>query len=160
LRFTLIKDLKKDKSMQAILSGLLTFMFLYLIVDIFVKQGSFGIFSDEITMTLFGNVDEFLDPMSKASFLEFIHTEIFFIMMILLTLSAVYLRVANNNKYSILLVNGMMMSALSSLIALGVSFYFASNLVLIYVVCFFIWHILASYMTLYSLWSLNFAKSI
>lgn len=160
MRFTLIKDLKKDTSMRPILTGLLIFTLLYLISDIFVKYSSFGISTDAVKLTLFGNEEEFIDPISESSFLEFWHMEIFFIMMILLTLSAVFIRVSNKSNKDIFLTNITMISAIISLISLIGSFYLSSAFIEIYVVTFFTWHIAAIYMSLFSIWKLNYDKSI
>jgi hypothetical protein len=160
VRFTLIKDLKQDNAMKPILSGLLLFIIIYIISDVMVKQSSFGIFAHEVQLTLFGNADEFLEPISKSSFLEFIHMEIFFLMMILLTLSAVFARLSNKQPYSILIINIAMISALTSLITLGLTYFVNDSFINIYVGSFFTWHIVTSYMALYSLWKLHYAKSV
>lgn len=159
MRFTLIKNLEKDGAMRPILSGLLIFMFLYLVVDIFVKEANFGLFTESVASTLFGDEEEYLDPISKASFLEFIHTEIFFIMMILLTLSAVFVRLCSKSKVNLLLLNVVMVFALASLISLGGAYFYSSLFISFYVWSFFIWHIGAFYMIVYSLWKL-YAKRV
>jgi len=160
LRFTLIKDISKDNSMKPILNGLLFFTLLYIVVDIFVKKSSFGLFVVDIKTTLYGNMDEFLDPMTESTFLEFIHTEIFFLMMILLTLSAVFTRLSKKNPFSITIINILMISGLATLLFLGLAYFINAEFIALYVISFFLWHIVALYMTLYSLWTLNFAKSI
>lgn len=160
MRFTLIKDLKQDSSMNPILNGLLIFTIMYLFADLLVMKSSLGLFEQEIYKTLYGDIDEFLDPMSKTVFLEFIHTQIFFMMMILFTLSTVYMRLAYKLSYSLFAVNILLMSALMSLIMLGLSYYVKKEFISLYVITFFVWHIVAFYMAFFSLWSLNFAKSI
>lgn len=155
MRFTLIKDLKKEDSMRPILSGLLIFISLYLMADIFVKHLSFGISLSSIKSTLFGNEEEFLDPITQSSFLEFIHTEIFFIMMILLTLSTVFIRISKSTKRNFIIMNVTMISAIISLIALALSYYLSSYFIVVYITTFFIWHILSLYMSIYSFWKLN-----
>ena len=160
MRFTLIKDLKQDRSMRPILSGLLLFTLIYLLNDVYVTKLSLGLFSEQIRTSLFGDVDEFLDPISRASFLEYIHIQIFFMMMLVLTLSAVYIRMTNKKTYSLLIVNLLMMSALLTLLTLGLSYFLNAIFINFYVFTFFTWHIVALYMSLSSLWSLNFAKSI
>ena len=154
MRFTLIKDLKQDSMMRPILSGLLLFTLLYLVSDIFVKNFSFGIFEESIKTTLFGNEDEFLDPLTTSSFLEFWHMEIFFTMMILLTLSAVFIRLSGAKGFNIIIVNAVMVSALISLVTLVLSFFVNAAFIQLYVLSFFMWHICAIYMSLYSLWRL------
>ena len=105
MRFTLIKDIKRDNSMKPILNGLLLFTLLYLVSDIFVTYHSFGLFAEQLRTTLFGNEEEFIDPMSQALFLEYIHTQIFFMMMLLLTLSAVFARLCSKKRYMLLFIN-------------------------------------------------------
>ena len=107
MKFTLIKDLKQDSLMKPILSGLLIFTLLYLIADIIVKNATVGIFITDITYSLFGNEEEFLDPMLQSTFLEFWHIEIFFIMMILLSLSAVFIRLSTMNIKNLVIFNSL-----------------------------------------------------
>lgn len=141
--------------MRPILSGLLIFTSLYLMADIFVKHLSFGVSISSVESTLFGNEEEFLDPITQSSFLEFLHTEIFFIMMILLTLSTVFIRISKSTKLNFIIMNATMISAIISLIALALSYYLSSNFIVIYIATFFMWHILSLYMSIYSLWKLN-----
>lgn len=160
MRFTLIKDLRKDKTMRPILSGLLIFTLVYLISDILVKYLNFGISPDALHLTLFGDEEQYIDPLSQASFLEFWHVEIFFMMMILLTLSAVFIRLSKQETHKIVVTNIVMLSAIISLISLAMSFFVSEVFIEIYVVCFFIWHSFAIYMIFYSLWNLYYDKSI
>ncbi|MCX6051013.1 MAG: hypothetical protein NTZ60_00715 [Campylobacterales bacterium] len=157
MKFTIIKDLNQDSMMKPILSGLLFFTLLYLLSDFIVKYSNFGIFPHAIHATLFGNEEQFIDPINKASFLEFWHVEIFFIMMILFTLSTVYIRLSKASKSAIVIVNLMMMSAITSLISLPLAYFLSSDFINIYVATFFIWHILALISTLYSLKRLRYA---
>ncbi len=157
MKFVLINNIQDDKAMVLILKGFLVFIFLFLISNILVMHSNFGISVDSVNISLFGNEDEYIDPMNKAAFLEFWHTQIFFIMMILLTLNAVFIRVAKKNIK--IMVNLLMISALSSLISLGFAFYFSSSFVVVYLLTFFLWHGVAIYMIIYSFWKLN-ARSI
>jgi hypothetical protein len=118
---------------------------------------SFGISAESVNSTLFGNEDAYIDPINEASFLEFWHTQIFFIMMILLTLSAVFIRVAKRSRN--ILTNALMLSALASLISLPLAFYISAFFVHVYVITYFLWHLAAIYMIFYSFWKLN-ARSV
>jgi len=146
--------------MKPLLNGLLIFMLMYLIADIFVIDATLGLLVEDIKMTLFGNIDEYIDPIDKSVFLEYIHGEIFFMMMILLTLSTVYARLCSIKNYSIIIINILMLSALLALISLAISYFYAPSFLSVYVLSYFIWHITAFIMALHSLWNLNFATSI
>lgn len=155
MKFTLIKDLKQDSLMKPILSGLLIFTLLYLIADIIVKNATIGIFITDITYSLFGNEEEFLDPMLQSTFLEFWHIEIFFIMMILLSLSAVFIRLSTMNIKNLVILNTTLLSAIVSLISIVLSYFVWDSFLAVYMISFFLWHILSFYMALISLWNLH-----
>ena len=158
MRFTLIKDVKHDQSMKPLLNGLLIFTTLYILFDLFVKQHTLGLSVQTVSTTLFGNADEFLDPMNESVFLEFVHMQIFFLMMLLLTLSAVYIRLLHKKKNTMLVMNLLMLSGVLTPITLTLAYFYAPTLVVSYIFFFFLWHITALYMSLHSLWELNIAK--
>jgi len=157
MRFTLINNIQKDSAMSLILKGFLTFIFVYLAADILVMKSGFGISAESVNITLFGDEENYIDPITESSFLEFWHTQIFFIMMILLTLNAIFIRVASSAR--ILLTNLLMISSILSLVSLPLAFYISATFVNIFIATFFIWHGVAAYMIIYSFWKLN-AKSV
>ena len=157
MKFTLVNNIQKDSAMSLILKGFLIFILLYLIADILVMKSSFGISVETITTTLFGNEEEYIDPINEAAFLELWHTQIFFIMMILLTLNAIFIRVAKRSR--VILTNILMINAVVSLISLPLAFYMSNFFVNLYITTYFIWHAMAAYMIFYSFWKLN-AKSV
>ena len=160
MRFTLIKDLKQEQSMKSLLRFLLVFIFLYIVANILVKFSTLGLSIESVHLTLFGSEEDFIDPLSIASFLELLHTEIFFIMMVSFVLSAVFIRIATKNKVNRLLVNFLMLFGLGTLTTLGLSYFINDLMVIVYLSCFYTWNTLLVYMTLYSLWRLSFAKSL
>ena len=157
MKFTLVKNIQKDSAMSLILKGFLIFILLYLIADVLVMNSSFGITVDTISATLFGNEDEYIDPINEAAFLEFWHTQIFFIMMVLLTLNAIFIRVANRSR--VINTNILMISAITSLISIVLAYYISDFFVNVYMWSYFIWHSMAAYMIVYSFWKLR-AKSV
>ncbi len=144
--------------MKPLLNGLLIFITLYLIFDIFVKSHTLGLSVTMVHTTLFGNADEFLDPMNKSVFLEFIHMQIFFLMMLLLTLSAVFIRLLHKKAKVILTVNLVMVFGLLTPLTLFGTYFSSTEFISLYLFCFFIWHSIAFYMSSRALWELNFAK--
>ena len=153
MKFTLVKNIQKDSAMSMVLKGFLVFILFYLIADILVMNSSFGLSVNSISTTLYGNEDEYIDAINKASFLEFWHTQIFFIMMVLLTLNAIFIRMAKRSR--VILTNILMISAITSLTSLPLAYYLSDFFVNVYITSYFIWHILAVYMIFYSFWKLN-----
>ena len=140
--------------MKPILSGLLGFILLYLISDVFVKNFTIGLLPIDVSQTLFGNEEEFLEPFTMGSFLELLHIEIFFMMMLLLTLSAVYIRLRRKQTRSSISLHLLMGGAILSIVSLFLSYFVSEIFIYVYVVSFFLWRICAAYMVLSSLWRL------
>lgn len=157
MKFTLIKNIQEDSAMSLILKLFLVFIFIYIIADILVMNSSIGLNIEAVKTTLFGNEQEYIDPINESSFLEFWHTQIFFIMMILLTLNAIFIRVAKRSR--IISTNILMISAISSLVSILLAYYVSDIFIYIYILSFFIWHAIAIFMIVYSFWRLN-ASSI
>ena len=157
MKFTLIKNLSQDSLMKSILNGLLTFIALYILSSAFVKHFSFGLFPSEIYSTLFGNEEQFIDPLTTSTLLEYWHSEIFFTMMVLLTLSTIFIR---TNKESPIYIHTIMIMAIISIISLPITYFISKNFVNIYSFSTLLWYFTALIMILKSLWKLNFAKNI
>jgi len=72
--------------MRPLLGGLLLFILLFLTADIMLKDDHIGLTPTHLTQTLFGNEEEYIEPVTEHFLLELIHSDIFFIMMTLLNL--------------------------------------------------------------------------
>lgn len=158
MKFTLVKDLRADPIMKPIIGMLLLFFLLYLIADFFVKHFSFGIFFETVQNTLYGNTEEFLEPIDYAVFLEFWHTEIFFTMFIVFLLSTVFIRLFNTQKTFVWILNSFMLSAIFSLIFLPLSYFFHLNFLIYgFLFTFWCWHLIAIWISILCLKRFYFA---
>lgn len=158
MRFTLIKDVRHDTLMRPLLGGLLLFILLFLSADIALRSGHIGLTPSALSQTLFGNEEEFIEPVTEHFLLEMIHSDIFFIMMTLLTLSAVYARLCQNQRLRLININLTMTAALFSIVLLPSAYYLSPLFVTPWIISFFTWHFLAIGMTLASLVYLFFPQ--
>lgn len=154
MKFTLIKELKSDALMRPLLTGLLLFMLLFLVSDLLSKNLEIGLTLDAATATLFGNEEEFIDPLSTKALLEILHADLFFMMMLLLTLSAVYGRVGPGTRFSHTLLHSVNLFALASVLLLPLIVYTALPLLTLWLVAVWGWHLLAFGISLQSLYRL------
>ena len=150
MKFTLVKDVKHDSLMRPLLGGLLLFIFLFLTADIFLKENHIGLTPTALSQTLFGNEEEFIEPASEHFLLELMHSDIFFMMMTLLTLSAVYARLCQNSTLRLVNINVTMISALLAVLFLPSAYYLSAHFILPYIATFYVWHLMALMMTLAS----------
>ena len=154
MKFTLVKDIKGDTLMRPILGGLLLFILLFLSADVVLKNDHIGLTPTALAQTLFGNEEEYIEPVTEHFLLELMHSDIFFMMMTLLTLSAVYARLCQNKTIRIVNINATMISALLTILFLPLAYYLSAIFIFPYIIAFYAWHILALFMAIASLYYL------
>ena len=140
--------------MRPILGGLLLFILLFLSADVLLKNDHIGLTPTQLSQTLFGNEAEYIEPATEHFLLELMHSDIFFMMMTLLTLSAVYARLCQNKTIRIVNINATMISALLTVLFLPLAYYLSAHFILPYIIAFYAWHILALFMAIASLYYL------
>ena len=140
--------------MRPLLSGLLLFILLFLMADVLLKNKLIGLTPSHLSQTLFGNEAEYVEPATEHFLLELLHGDIFFMMMTLLTLSAIYARLCQNSSLRMVNINAMMISALLTLFFLPLAYYLSAHFVMPYIIAFYSWHILALFMAIASLYYL------
>jgi len=140
--------------MRPILGGLLLFILLFLSADVVLKNDHIGLTPTALAQTLFGNEEEYIEPVTEHFLLELMHSDIFFMMMTLLTLSAVYARLCQNKTIRIVNINATMISALLTILFLPLAYYLSAIFILPYIIAFYAWHILALFMAIASLYYL------
>ena len=155
MKFTLVKDLREDALMRPLLSGLMLFSGAFLVADVFLKRDHIGLDRRTLSDTLYGNEAEFVEPVSEHFLLELLHSDIFFMMMTLLTLSAVYARLSPSKRLAALLINVSMLAAVADVVLLALSFYRGSGYLLPWLGAFWTWHAAALYMAAASFVNLN-----
>ena len=154
MKFLVVKNLKKEKQFKPIIAGLLLFMLLYVISDFFVKSHSLGLDTSSLSNSLFGNEEEYLEPMPTSVFLEMWHIEIFLTMMLLLSLGAVFSRFSSDSIFNQRVLHSTMIAALFSLVFLAVAFFFEASFTLAYLITFYLSRMGILYMAIFSLKSL------
>ncbi|MBD3800035.1 MAG: hypothetical protein IE886_01035 [Campylobacterales bacterium] len=158
MRFTLVKDLRSDALMRPLLNGLLLFTGSFLVADAFLKRDHIGLDRERLSNTLYGNEAEFIDPVSEHFVLELLHSDIFFMMMTLLTLSAIYARLCPLKRIAAVVINLAMVAALADVVLFVLAYYRGDAYLLPWLGAFWTWHGAALFMAFASLLYLNVLK--
>ncbi len=154
MRFTLVKDLRTDALMRPLIGGLLLFTLLFLLFDVWHKIDQIGLLPTDVITFLYGNEEEFIEPITQSSLLEIIHMDTFFAMMILLTLSAVYARLSDSTSRKMIMINLSMIGAIFGIISLPLAYFLHPLFIYLWLLCFWVWHMIAFGMCIESLWKL------
>lgn len=151
MKFTLNNDLHTKRLIRALVGGLLVFILLFLGFDLLFKGMHYGADYGSVHTVIFGNEDEFIDPISFAALLEGIHADTFFAMMTLLTVVAVYARVVESRLRRVVLINITMISALCAVVAPLMAYYLSELFIWLWLVSVAAWHLCAAIMSLEAL---------
>ncbi len=154
MKFTLVKDLRSDPLMRPVLIGVLLFLLLFFISDLFVMQDQIGLHVSKASQTLYGDEAQYLDPIAPLVLLELIHANLFMSMLSLLTLSAVFIRLETREKRARLGVHLLMLSALLAPALLYGASFGIPLLMAVWLLFYWLNHLIALLMILFSLWRL------
>ena len=131
MKFFVSNDLKKERSLQIMITALLVLITLFLISNLFVKGSSFGFDAHTTFITLIGDEENFIEPYSFDALLEMVHIDLFLFSMIFLIVAGLGLRIAKHSVFlkSILLTTliSLIIASISPFIALQ-GFYIAAIL--------------------------------
>jgi hypothetical protein len=158
MKFTLNNDLRHNLLMRRLIAGLVFFILLFLTLDLVYKAYHIGLMPSEVSSYLFGHEESFVDPVDFTALLESVHADIFFIMMVLLTLGAVFGRLFGSRRHAPLLIHITMSAAFIAMIAplaaYGIAPYersIALFVVPFWIAALYIWHFGAIFMSVVSL---------
>ena len=149
MKFTVSKDLRKNKVMRNLLISFSTIMLLFLALDITNKTLRFGSTISDIKNSWLGNEDEFIEPLSTISALEMVHLDLFIAILLILLIGSIFMRIDTKLKTPFLAIT-MLLSIVSfgSFIA---ALFVSKTFVIISVTSFLAWHISASSMLIVSI---------
>lgn len=151
MKFTLVRDLREDALMRPLLAGLLLFALLFLGADALLKSEQLGLAPSALAATLYGDEENYVDPMPATSLTEQVHASLFFMMFTLLTLGATYVRLAGGRGLRMLPMHLSMLAGLSDPALLLLAYYGDDAFVLPWLGAFWLWHAGALFMALASL---------
>ena len=140
MKFLVSKDIHSNPNFTLLLSFYSLMMLLYFVSDIFYLFNFFGSSFSEILSTLKGNADEFIEPLSLLSLLEYFHISLFLAILALFTIMAIILRVKLSLRYKKLIILSSMLSLLLSFLALLGTYFFMDIFVYGFVAFSLLWH--------------------
>ena len=154
MKFTLLKEIRHDRLMRPLLGGILIFIILFLISDMLQIKHHFGLHVKAVSDTLYGNEEAFIDPMSSEALFEIMHGMLFFTMMTLLSLSAIFGRLAPPCRWVPYAMHLLHLGAAGSIVLIIAAYYTFEGMVGIWLACLYSWHAIAFGMALFSLYRL------
>ncbi len=148
MKFLVTKELKGSPLLLHLMGMVVVSILLYLILDVLVHGYILGWNMEAMTSTLYGNAENFEEPVLFDTLLLQVHIDLFMTIFALLILSSVWIRFASPKRgmkwvlHAVLLLG--LLAPLLLLLAYGVGLFFLYG----WLLAFFLWHGMAIMMAL------------
>lgn len=144
MKFFVTGNIKNEKKLLVAITALALFFILFIFSDLWIKGALFGFSVIEVSQTLLGNEELFMDPYAFATLLEMIHTDLFFVMMLFILSGALYFRIKKQSRFTRVVMTILLFMVLISMVTpfVGLSYSFGAFL---WYYSFIGWHLLFIY---------------
>jgi len=148
MKFVISKDLEHSKLLNTLMSGVSIALFFYILLDMFLHGYLFGSDITGIKETLYGNMEEFIEPILFDTLLLQIHIDLFMTLVSLMILSTMYIRLFSDEKTTVSFIHTLFILGLISPFFLLVAYMSSALFVYLWVLTFICWHFLAIFFSI------------
>ncbi|RUM70430.1 MAG: hypothetical protein DSZ09_04430 [Sulfurovum sp.] len=142
MKFLVTKDLAHSTLLAKLMLGVCIALFFYLGLDSVLHAYILGDNLSEITNTLYGNVDAFIEPILIDTLLLQVHMDLFMALLSIMILSSIYIRLFREKKSTKLLVHLVFIFGLFAPVFLLIAYFTSLWAVYVWLVNFFFWHLI------------------
>jgi len=148
MKFLVTKELAHVALLKNLMVTVCVALFFYLGLDVVVHGYVLGFDVDGILSSLYGNAEEYIEPILIDSLLLQVHIDLFMSLFSLLILSSIYIRLFAELKSSKYLVHVVLFLGLLSPLLLMLAYFTSEVWVFVWLFSFILGHLLAMYMSL------------
>jgi len=144
MKFLVTKDLEHSTLLTYLMSSVVFMILLYLGFDIVLHAYVIGLDMQSISVTLFGDIENFVEPVLIDSLLLQVHIDLFMTLFAVMILSSVYIRLYSSKATTRWIMHFLFILGILSPLALLLSYFVSESFTLMWLVSFLLWHILGS----------------
>jgi len=148
MKFLVTKDLAHSTLLSNLMLGVCVALFLYLGLDVILHGYVLGTNITEVSTTLYGNVEEFVEPILIDSLLLQVHIDLFMSLFGIMIIASIYIRLFSAKPSTKKLVHALFTFGLAAPLALLIAYFTSVGFVYSWVVSFLFAHLLAIAMAL------------
>jgi len=117
---------------------------LYLGLDIVLHAYTIGLDKQSLQATLYGDVENFVEPILTDSLLLQVHIDLFMKLFAILILSAIYIRLYSSEEMTKWIVHLMFIMGMLAPLILILAYFVSALFTAMWLISFVLWHVLAS----------------
>jgi hypothetical protein len=144
MKFLVTKDLAHSTLLNYLMASVVVAILLYIGFDIVLHTYVIGLDMHNVSVTLFGDAENFVEPILIDSLLLQIHIDLFMTLFALLILSSIYIRLYSSNVLTKWIVHFLFIMGILSPLALILAYFVSTVFTGIWLISFLLWHLLAS----------------
>jgi hypothetical protein len=148
MKFLVTKDLAHSALLGNLMAGVVLALFFYLMSDIVLHAYVVGLDVTTLSTTLYGNIEEFVEPILIDTLLLQVHIDLFMSLFTIMIVASIYIRLYSTNVMTKWLVHLLFILGLLSPILLMVAYFTTVGFIYAWLVSFMLWHFLGMFISL------------
>ncbi len=156
MKFLVTKDLAHSTLLTYLMSAVVCMLLLYIGFDTVLHAYVIGLDIHSVSVTLFGDVENFVEPILIDSLLLQVHIDLFMTLFALLILSSIYIRLYSSKPMTKWIVHLLFILGMLAPVTLILAYFVSALFTTMWLMSFILWHILASVVALMILKKLLF----
>ncbi len=144
MKFLVTKDLAHSTLLTYLMSAVVCMLLLYIGFDAVLHAYVIGLDMHSVSVTLFGDVENFVEPILIDSLLLQVHIDLFMTLFALLILSSIYIRLYSSKAMTKWIVHLLFILGILAPVTLMLAYFVSALFTVMWLISFILWHILAS----------------
>ncbi len=144
MKFLVTKDLAHSTLLSYLMGSVVFAIFLYLGFDAVLHAYVIGLDMASASVTLFGDVENFVEPILIDSLLLQVHIDLFMTLFALLILSSIYIRLYSDKVMTKWVVHLLFIMGMLAPMTLLLAYFVSPSFTAMWLISFVLWHVLAS----------------
>lgn len=144
MKFLVTKDLAHSTLLSYLMGSVVFAILLYLGLDTMLHAYVIGLDMHSVSVTLFGDVENFVEPILTDSLLLQVHIDLFMTLFAILILSSIYIRLYSSKAMTKWIVHLMFIMGMLAPLTLILAYFVSTLFTAMWLISFVLWHVLAS----------------
>ena len=144
MKFLVTKDLEHSTLLSYLMGSVVLMILLYLGFDVVLHAYVIGFDMHSISVTLFGDVENFVEPVLIDSLLLQVHIDLFMTLFAVMILASIYIRLNSTKAMTKWIVHLLFILGILAPVTLLLAYFVSESFTLIWLVSFLLWHLLGS----------------
>ncbi len=144
MKFLVTKDLAHSTLLTYLMGSVVFAILLYLGFDTVLHAYVIGLDIQSASVTLFGDIENFVEPILIDSLLLQVHIDLFMTLFALLILSSIYIRLYSEKVMTKWVVHVLFLTGMLAPVSLILAYFVSESLTAMWLICFVLWHILGA----------------